>query len=80
MTTKLSCELVDGLMPAEKIARFKAADGKFDEVFVSTENLDNNSLVVNVIAQMEGRALIELPRESASGRWRVWVASSSIGA
>lgn len=79
MPIKLNCEFVDGLMPTEKIARIENADGKFEEVFVSTKNLSGNSLLASEIGRAEGKVLVELPRESASGRWRVWVKESSIG-
>lgn len=80
MTIKLICEFLDGLMPAEKIARIERADGRFEEVFVSTKNLIGNALLASEIGRREGEVLVELPRESASGRWRVWVKESSIGA
>ena len=79
MPIKLSCKLFDGLMPAEKIARIESADGRLDEVSVSIKNLIDNSLMVSEIGRSEGKVLVELPRESASGRWRVWVKESSIG-
>jgi hypothetical protein len=80
MPIKLNCEVFEGLMPAEKIARIENADGSMDEVSVSTKNLTDDRLVVSEIGRSDGRVLVELPRESASGRWRVWVKESSIGA
>ena len=52
---ELPCKIVDGLMPAEKIA-----------------------LVADEIGRHEGKILIELPRETASGRWRIWVKESTL--
>ena len=79
MPTKLNCKIVDGLMPSEKIALIQGADGRFEEVAVSTKNLSGDKLVASEIGRHEGKVLVELPRESASGRWRIWVKESSIG-
>ena len=70
---------MDGLMPAEKIARIESADGKLEEVSVSTQNISGDKLMASEIGRHEGRVLVELPRESASGRWRIWVKESAIG-
>ena len=80
MPIKLNCNLADGLMPAEKVVYIQNADGKVEEVSVSSNNLSGGSLLVSEIGRSEGNVLVELPRESASGRWRVWVKESSIGA
>jgi hypothetical protein len=79
MTAKINCDVSDGLMPDEKIARIETADGKPEEVAVSAQNIQNNQLVAFEIGRSEGKVLIELPRESASGRWRIWVKESAIG-
>lgn len=79
MPIRLNCEVFPGLRPEEKIARIQAADGGLDEISVSIENLHDNNLEVSEIGRSEGRVLVELPRESVSGRWRVWVKESSVG-
>jgi hypothetical protein len=79
MTAKLDCKIVDGFMPTEKIALIQGADGKLEEVPVSTQNIIGNKLMASEIGRHEGNVLVELPRESASGRWRMWVKASSIG-
>jgi hypothetical protein len=79
MTTKLYCEVVAGFMPTERIARIQGADGNFEEVAVSVQSITGNQLMASEIGRQEGRVLVELPRESASGRWRMWVKESSIG-
>jgi hypothetical protein len=76
---RLSCKVFDGLMPAEKIVRVEDADGGIEEIPVSTRNIHEGSLTVSEIWRSpEGRVLIELPRESTSGRWRIWVKESSV--
>jgi hypothetical protein len=77
--TKLDCKIIDGIMPNEKIARIQGADGRFDEVVVSKRNISGDKLLASEIGRQEGQVLVELPRESTSGRWRMWVKESSIG-
>ena len=80
MPTRVNCSFVDGLMPNEKIARIKGADGRLEEVEVSTLNIENNKLLAFVVGKRGEDVLIELPRESTSGRWRMWVNQSLVGA
>ena len=80
MTIKLDCEVLNGFIPAEKIVRIQAADGTWEEVVVSPRNLNGNRLEANEIQREADKVLVELPRETASGLWRVWVKESSIGA
>jgi hypothetical protein len=77
---KLNCEVVDGLMPTEKIARIQNAEGKIEEVAVPAQNIDGGKLFAYEIGRFEGKVLVELPRESTSGRWRIWVDEAIIGA
>lgn len=77
---KLSCKIEDGLMPAEKIVQVESADGGIEEVSVYAGNLSGNRLMASEIGRREGKVLVELPRESASGRWRIWVKESVVGA
>jgi hypothetical protein len=78
MTAKINCQVSDGLMPNEKVARIETADGKSEEVAVSAKNIQNNKLEAFEIGRIEGKVLIELPRESTSGRWRIWVKDTAI--
>lgn len=77
---KLNCSIEEGLMPAEKIVRIEDVDGQIEEISVPTSNIVENKLVASEIGRREGRVLVELPRESASGRWRIWVKESAVGA
>ena len=79
MTASIKCTISDGLMPTEKIARIETADGKAEEVAVYAQNVHNDTLKAFVIGREKGNVLIELPRESASGRWRIWVKEAAIG-
>lgn len=79
MTANVSCTVSDGLMPDEKIAQIETADGKSEVVAVSKKNIQNNRLMAFEIGRSEGKVLVELPRESTTGRWRIWVKESAIG-
>lgn len=69
----MPCKVVDGLMPTEKIALVESAEGQIEEITVSKENLIGDSLVADEIGRQDGKVLVELPRETASGSWRIWV-------
>jgi hypothetical protein len=80
MSIKLICSRVaDGFIPAEKIVYIEGADGALEEVTVASKSLIGDRLEASEIWRTKGTVLVELPRESASGRWRVWVKESSIG-
>jgi len=72
-------KVTEGLMPAEKIALIEIAGGGLEEVSVSDADIsDDNKLLASFIGQDKERVLVELPRESASGRWRIWVNASAV--
>jgi len=74
-------KVLDGLIPAEKIARVQSADGRIEEVSVSVKDIAaGNKLMASEIGRREGKVLVELPRESASGRWRIWVNEKAVSA
>lgn len=78
---KLSTNSIEnGLMPAEKIAIIEVENGETEEVSVSESDISpDNKLMASEIGRKGDRVLVELPRESASGRWRVWVKAASVG-
>ena len=77
---KIHCTVRKGFIPSEKTVYIQRADGVLEEVTVSTHDLRDGRLEVSEIGRASRKILVELPRESASGRWRVWVKQSSIGA
>jgi hypothetical protein len=78
MTTKIKCEVLDGLGPDEKVAKITRADGGVEEVAVSGVLVSANHLQASEIARREGKVLVELPVESTAGNWRLWVGEDSI--
>lgn len=77
MTAKVNCTIVDGLVPNEKIAQITGIDGRVEEVEVPIQSTEgNNRLLAHEVGRKGNEVLVELPRESTSGRWRVWVNAS----
>jgi hypothetical protein len=73
--------VLDGLVPTEKVARIQMAGGGIEEVSVSEKDISpDNRLLASFIGKDGERVLVELPRESASGRWRIWVNANAVGA
>ncbi len=65
--------LMDGPGPSEKVVEIITQEGT-EEVVVNSLSIKGENLEVGPVLAKNGEfALIELPRESASGKWRVWV-------
>lgn len=79
MTAKVECKIIKGVTPNTRIARIQTADGGYDEVVVSSQNFKGKKLLAWEIGRRDNTVLVELPRESVSGRWRMWVKASSVG-
>ena len=77
---RIRCKLVvEGPGPSEAVVAVKTARGPLEEVVVYTGLLQNEQLEVGpFLGSRDGQTLIELPRESASGRWRIWVPNSEV--
>jgi hypothetical protein len=76
---KINCQVEDGLIPSERVVRFDSLDGRREEVSVSERQVEGNTLLASEIHSEGDKVLVELPRESASGRWRVWVSKKQLG-
>ena len=77
--TAIQCTVTEGLLPNERVASIKMANGSIEAVEVPDENiLGVDKLVAFEVGRdADGNILIELPRESVSGRWRIWVEKSA---
>ena len=75
----IKCQrLMEGPGPSEAIVSIRTTKGE-EEVVVYTGLLINGYLEVGPqLSGQSDRVLVELPRESASGRWRVWVPTSEV--
>ena len=76
------CEIEDGRVDSFGRKRLRdslTVDGHSEEVVVSTEQIGDSRLVAAEIGRDGDHVLVELPRESSSGRWRVWVNQNQVG-
>jgi hypothetical protein len=78
---RVKCKLLnEGPGPTEAVVEIKTTEGS-EEVIVSRRLVDKDSLDVGPLVHEEkNRVLLELPRESVSGKWRVWVPKSALAA
>ena len=67
-------ELGEGQHPSEVFVALKTVNGEKESLIVDKLSLDNGSLEIGYpVGGDDSRYLIELPRETTSGKWRVWV-------
>jgi hypothetical protein len=75
---QLKCDaIIDGMGPCESIVTIRTTHGP-EEIAVYSGLVNNRTLEVGRIREDNQKVLVELPRESATGKWRVWVERSSI--
>jgi hypothetical protein len=70
---RVECEVRDGLIEGQRVGIITTADGSTEEVLAAASLFDRRSLRVSLVMETDDRALIELPQESTSGAWRLWV-------
>lgn len=70
-----------GLIPSERVVQIKTTDGD-EELVVSSGQVqeDTRTLTAALVGKDERRKtmLVELPRECASGRRRVWISNAMV--
>jgi hypothetical protein len=70
----------DGPIPSETVVTIPTVSGT-EDVIVHHSQVDASTIEVGFIREREdGSLLIELPRETMSGRWRVRVPRSALPA
>ena len=75
----LKCDvLATGPGPSEKVVEILTTTGSEEVVLHSSALDDQGRVEVGVLGYDQGRALVELPREASSGRWRVWVPAAAL--
>lgn len=69
------CTLIaDGPGPSEAIIGIRTREGGEEEVVLSKRQVHAGLVDIGAPILIEGdNVLIELPRETVSGRWRIWV-------
>jgi hypothetical protein len=71
-------EIGAGLHPSEKIVEVKTATGR-ERLVVDRRAIQNDSLSIGSPISKNGDLwLVELPRETVGGLWRVWVRGSQL--
>jgi hypothetical protein len=67
-------EIGRGLHPNEVVVAVKTADGKAERLVVSRRSIKNCTISIGwPLGEKDNTALVELPRETQAGAWRVWV-------
>jgi hypothetical protein len=75
---RVKCEVRPGLIPSEMVALVPTAGGWKEEVTVSSREVDDGTVRAGFIGEQDGKVLIELSRETASGHWRLWVRAEDV--
>jgi hypothetical protein len=68
----------NGPIPSETLVRIPTASGVDEEIIVHSSQASADSVEAGYIGTEGDRVLIELPRETVSGRWRVWVPKAAL--
>lgn len=72
-------ETNEGVGPSEVVVRIDTTEGP-EEVTVHTSQIQNHRVEVGLIHRKpeKGVVLVELPRETFKGKWRVWVSQNDL--
>ncbi|MGH7101173.1 MAG: hypothetical protein ACREFJ_02160 [Acetobacteraceae bacterium] len=69
----------EGQHPSEVVVAVRTADGGSEKLVVDRRSILNDALEVGYpVGEDRNRLLVELPRESLRGLWRVWVDRDSV--
>jgi hypothetical protein len=74
----LNCTVLNGIVGPETLVSIDTIEGA-EQVAVSGTFLVDNRLRVSPVQARHSQLLVELPSESATGKWRVWVKRESVG-
>lgn len=71
---RVRCEhVMNGPGPNEQVVKVQEAGGNWEEIVTNADRVYDGRLETSPIMTDGGNVLVELPRESASGKWRLWV-------
>ncbi|HEY0329968.1 MAG TPA: hypothetical protein VGC77_12810 [Rhodopseudomonas sp.] len=71
-------QIGEGLHPSETIVSIRTPTGS-ERVVVSTRSIVGDSIPVGwPLGNKDALTLIELPRETETGSWRIWVPSDQL--
>lgn len=75
---RVKAKVERGATNSERVAYIKTTGGPRAEVVLDVSQVGGNHIVVAEVVRREDCVLIELPRETSSGDWRVWVNKNQI--
>jgi hypothetical protein len=76
--SRIKAKVIKGANQSERIAYIKTAEGVCAEVLLSAAQTGSDHIVAAEIARDNNNVLIELPQETSSGYWRVWVKENQL--
>lgn len=69
----------EGQHPSEVVVAVRTSGGGIEKLVVDRRSISDDTLDIGYpVGQDEGKLLVELPRESTRGLWRVWVDPDAI--
>lgn len=72
-------EVGEGMHPSEIVVSVRTSDGDQERLIVDRRSLKDGTLHIGFpVGSEPGRYLVELPRETLRGSWRIWVASDEL--
>jgi hypothetical protein len=72
-------EVGKGMHPSEVVVMVRTADGGQEQLIVDERSLQDGTLQVGFpVGSEPGKYLVELPRETERGSWRIWVSPDQI--
>lgn len=72
-------KLMDGPGPNEVLVKVETDQGHFEEVIVHSAAIESDTIDIGYPLHSENdRAFVELPRETMSGSWRIWVPMANV--
>ncbi len=75
---RVKARIERGPIRSERIAYITTAGGVRAEVLLSATQTGSNHVFAAEVARDNNNVLIELPQETSSGDWRVWVNKNQI--
>ena len=75
---RAKAKVLRGVVKSERIAYIKTAEEIQAEVLLNAAQTGTDRILVPEIGRDNNNVLIELPQETSSGYWRVWVKESQI--
>jgi hypothetical protein len=71
--------LGEGQHPSEALVAVQTADGVRENLIVDRRSIDHSTIEVGYpVGSSADRYLIELPRETVNGQWRLWMKRSDV--